>query len=87
MQPPAFNSCPSNIVKFASENRTALISWTIPNATDNSGIPPNITQLSGLDPPVSLDEGLHHITYTATDEAKNKAICSFTVEVKGTTQS
>lgn len=84
IEPPVFNSCPINIHKYASKNKTATVRWTTPNATDNSGILPNITLLSFSGHQVTFEEGRHQVIYLAVDEAKNRAVCSFTVDVEGT---
>ena len=82
-QPPVFTSCPRNIMEYAGTDRTARITWNPPNATDNSGIPPNISFSGVANPPVQLGEGVYIVNYTATDQANNKAVCSFTITIKG----
>lgn len=82
-QSPVFTSCPGNIVKYAGQDRAATITWTSPTVTDNSGVAPNISIFGVSEAPVRLSEGIYHVTYTATDQANNKAVCSFSITVKG----
>ena len=70
-------------MKYAASDRTANITWITPIAIDNSGVPPNISLFGVAYPPVQLGEGIYNVSYIATDQANNEAVCSFTITVKG----
>ena len=83
-QPPSFGvSCPrSPLLAYAERDKfTALVNWTEPVATDNSGVAPNVT--SNYQSPQRFSQGTHVITYAAVDQSGNKATCTFTVKVRG----
>ena len=83
--PPSFGaSCPMEplLVYTESGQFSAVITWTVPFATDNSGIPPEVTS-NFKDPPHRMVEGPHVVIYTATDESGNKKLCSITIKVVG----
>ena len=82
--PPAFDAtCPSSpLVVYAERGLfSAEVNWTEPLATDNSGIVP--TMSSNYKPFDRFSQGTHVITYTTTDQSGNKAICAFTIDVRG----
>jgi len=84
MLPPTFGiKCPASpLLVYAERDMfSAEVNWTEPVATDNSGIMPRVT--SNYQPPQRLSQGTHVIIYTAEDQSKNKATCSFTVKVTG----
>ena len=80
--PPVFQICHSDIVAYTSENScSAAAFWTAPPATDNcSSIQINSDRNSGD----TFSFGETTVTYTATDEAGNTALCSFVVQVLDT---
>ncbi|XP_015761127.1 PREDICTED: uncharacterized protein LOC107340287 [Acropora digitifera] len=81
-QAPSFGvSCPRNLLLSYAEKEafSALVNWTNPVATDNSGLTPKVS--SNFQPPRTFSQGNHVITYTAVDQSGNKAICRFTVKV------
>ena len=83
-QPPSFGvSCPRSLLLSYAEKGTfsALVNWTNPVATDNSGLTPKVT--SNFQSPQTFSQGNHVITYTAEDKSGNKATCTFTVKVIG----
>ena len=83
--PPSFgDSCPMEplLVHTESGQFSAVVAWTVPVATDNSGIPPNVTS-NFMDPPHRMAEGTHVVIYTATDISGNKKLCSITIKVVG----
>ena len=83
-QAPSFGvSCPTSSLLSYAEKRTfsALVSWTNPVATDNSGLTPKVT--SNFQSPQTFSQGNHVITYTAEDKSGNKATCRLTVKVIG----
>ncbi|XP_068714407.1 uncharacterized protein [Montipora foliosa] len=81
-QPPTFGvSCPgSPLVAYAEQGKfTALVNWTEPVATDNSGVAPTVT--SNYQSPQRFSQGVHLIKYRAMDHLGNEARCSFQVSV------
>ena len=83
-QPPTFGvSCPGTpLLAYAERDQfTALVNWTEPVATDNSGVEPNV--MSNYQSPQRFSQGIHVITYTAVDQSGNNATCTFQVEVLG----
>ena len=58
-------------------------SWTVPTATDNSGIRPIVTVTPILMPPLQLGPGVTSITYLAEDAEGNIANCTFAITVEG----
>ena len=55
----------------------AVVTWTEPTATDNSGMTATITQTH--QPGDSFPVGTTQVTYTFTDQAGNRATCQFEV--------
>ncbi|XP_020610476.1 sushi, von Willebrand factor type A, EGF and pentraxin domain-containing protein 1-like isoform X1 [Orbicella faveolata] len=81
--PPSFeNSCPSDILVSLNINGSAEANWTIPIATDNSGIAPavNVSPI-GVRPPYKFNE-TSTVTYTAVDSNGNVAPCTFRIRVE-----
>ena len=60
-----------------------VLTWTIPSATDNSGMLPNVTVSPMVSPPIKLTAEEKVITYTAVDRDGNEATCTFTLRVVG----
>ncbi|XP_038052340.1 uncharacterized protein LOC119725047 [Patiria miniata] len=82
---PVIDSCPSDIIQFVSDGQTQLqVSWTTPNASDNSG---NLTLSSSIDPGSRFSIGDTPVTYTAVDPFGNTAVCTFTVSVRDPTDT
>lgn len=83
IQPPTFVSCPEQpLLRYAERDKfTALVNWTTPVVTDNSGVAPTVTSNYGS--PQKFSQGTHAITYIAVDQSGNKATCTFTVKVTG----
>lgn len=80
---PVFLNCPSNIVATADRGtRSTQITWFPPNATDNSGLIPNITS-SGKRPGEIFLAGEHNVRYVASDETGNVGECKFKIYVLG----
>jgi len=80
--PPIISGCPGNIVVSANGSCEAVVNWTPPTAINNNcgnTDPANITGNHDTGDTFSL--GLTTVTYTATDDYGNTAICDFTVEV------
>jgi len=80
-KPPSFsNTCPTHkTVEIESCSSSALVSWSIPVATDNSGSVD--VQQPSFKPPVLLNLGTHMINYTASDAAGNTRSCIFKIQV------
>lgn len=82
VQSPTFgDSCPgSPLLEYAERKEfSALVNWTEPVATDNSGVTPTVT--SNHHSPKRFNEGSHLIIYTAVDLSGNSVTCSFTINV------
>ena len=77
---PEFWDCPGDIIVDADPDCTKKVYWTPPIATDNCGTP-SIT--SSHDPGDSFSPGMTVVTYTATDNCGNTAVCTFKVTVNG----
>ena len=82
--PPSFDvPCPASpLVAYAERDTfSAEVNWTVPTATDNSGLKPSID--SNFHPPRRFLQGNYVVKYSAVDQSGNKATCSFTIEVIG----
>eukprot|EP00057_Strongylocentrotus_purpuratus_P018227 XP_011672701.1 PREDICTED: uncharacterized protein LOC105442361 [Strongylocentrotus purpuratus] len=76
---PVINVCPSDQnVTLDSGNATAVVTWTPPSATDNSG---NQTLTSTHNSGEYFPLGNNPVTYTSTDSAGNTGTCTFFVVV------
>jgi len=76
--------CPASIeAETAKDESVGHVEWQVPAAVDNSGFQPAVTVIPALVPPVLLPIGNNSITYTAEDANKNKAKCTFTITVRG----
>ena len=72
---------PANITQNTDDSLpTAIVSWTQPTATDNSG---SQTLTSTHSPGSSFAIGVTHVDYICVDSSGNKVVESFTVTVKG----
>ncbi|MGJ3234387.1 HYR domain-containing protein [Marivirga sp.] len=80
---PSTENCPTNITVFANANCESSATWDIPTFTDNCDSNPQVT--SSHNPGDTFPFGETEVTYTATDDAGNEAICSFTVSVQDNT--
>ena len=58
-------------------SNSAVVTWTEPTATDNSGMAATVTQ--SHQPGQSFPVGTTEVTYTFTDQAGNQATCQFEV--------
>ena len=78
---PVFDQCPGDQdVTTDIGYPTAVVNWTQPTATDNSGIQTlTSTHKSGE----NFTIGNNTVTYTATDDAGNTETCTFFVIVSG----
>ena len=81
-QKPQFTTCPSNISQNVDPNECgAVVNYTIPIATDNSGTP-TVTLTAGLAPGVLFPVGKTTVTYEARDSTGNTEVCSFEVVIE-----
>jgi len=70
-------------VEYADrDSNSKRINWTVPQATDNSGVTPTF-QHFGKNPGDVFPEGIHSVKYIFTDDSGNFAECSFQVTVSG----
>ena len=78
---PVISGCPSDQnVTTDIGNATAVVSWTPPTATDNSG---NQTLTPSHNPGDYFPIGNNTVTYYASDDAGNTETCTFFVVVSG----
>ena len=78
---PIISGLPTNIIQdIDSGLPTAIIDWTEPSATDNSG---SQTLTSSHTPGSSFSIGVTSVEYRAVDSAGNEAVASFTVTIEG----
>ena len=76
-----FSGCPGDQnVNTDSGNATAVVTWTPPTATDNSG---NQTLTSSHNPGDYFPLGNTTVNYTSTDTAGNIEMCTFLITVAG----
>ncbi|XP_071943763.1 hyalin-like [Antedon mediterranea] len=82
IEPPLLINCPNDIVLATDLGLPTLnYSWIEPTATDNVDTSPMIS--SDIDAPYVFNISVYVITFTATDDSGNEAMCNFTLEVKG----
>nr|XP_054749141.1 hyalin-like [Lytechinus pictus] len=78
---PVLSNCPSDITVYVSNSsESAIVTWTEPSVTDNSGesIVPSSNAASGA----SFGQGSTIVLYSATDSSQNLDTCSFVVIVQ-----
>jgi len=81
-EPPVFADVPDDISTDTDPGEdTAVVTWTVPTATDNVDGAVTPVQTAGPAPGSAFPLGNTTITYTATDTAGNVATASFTVTV------
>ena len=79
---PVITNCPSDIVLSNDLGEcTAIVNWTAPEATDNSG---EVELISNFAPGDTLPVGTTTVTYTASDPSDNTSTCSFNVTIEDT---
>jgi len=76
---PVISNCPPDITVSADPlSCNATVTWTEPTATDNC----NLADFSSSHSPGSVfPMGTSTVTYTATDDCNNTAVCSFIINV------
>lgn len=79
---PKFDICPFEVVigEFDLINQNAVVTWKEPIVSDNCDIP---VVSSNYKSGATLPPGITTITYTATDQSGNVAVCEFEVNVIG----
>ncbi|XP_070547324.1 hyalin-like [Ptychodera flava] len=83
--PPVFVGCPADqFVSTPAYESTSMADWTEPTATDNSGVQPVLICSHLLGDRFAI--GQTFVTYKATDESQNAALCIFSVYVDGKRQ-
>ncbi|MCG9911082.1 MAG: HYR domain-containing protein [Flavobacteriales bacterium] len=81
-QAPVISGCPTNIVVSNDPGVCeALVSWTVPSASDNCGL---ASFTSTHTPGTIFPVGTTTVTYTATDIYGNVSTCTFNVTVNDT---
>ena len=79
---PTVGTCPGDIVVDAAANLCgASVSWTVPTFADACGTP---AVTSTHQPGDAFAVGTTTVTYTATDDSGNTAVCAFDVTVNDT---
>ena len=87
---PYFVNCPQGVLMYGNDTDEcgATVNWSIPVALDNCAdimAPSTIVQTVGNPPGSFFDVGgPYTVTYTATDNDGNSAVCSWTFEVLDT---
>ena len=78
---PVISSTPIDISQSTDATvATAIVTWTHPTASDNSGM---VTLTSSHNPGDTFNLGATTVTYTAVDAAANQVTDSFTVTITG----
>ena len=78
---PSIANTPSSITQNTDSGlSTAVVTWTEPTSSDNSGV---VTLTSSHSPGSAFAIGSTVVTYTATDDASNMVTETFTVTVEG----
>jgi hypothetical protein len=73
-------TCPNNITQ-AAQGQVTLVSYSMPNVTDNSGVLVEPVLVQGVRSGYDFQLGSTLIQFSATDPAGNVAFCSFFVNV------
>ncbi len=74
---PTFTNCPQNIVT-TTQDSSAFVSWVIPYASDNCSL---ASVVASHDPYAYFKVGTTTVTYTATDNKRNRSVCAFKIIV------
>ena len=78
---PVILETPADITKVTEGDvATAIVTWTLPTASDNSGM---VTLTSSHNPGDRFPLGVTTVTYTAVDSNSNMMTDSFTVTIEG----
>ncbi|XP_072028212.1 hyalin-like [Amphiura filiformis] len=77
---PVIDNVPENIIQYTDPGMsTAIVTWTSPTSSDNSG---SQTLTSSHTPGTSFPIGVTIVTYNSTDDAGNTMTSSFNVTIK-----
>jgi len=79
LEDPILLDCPDDFIEVMTSGTSAIVNWIPPTATDNCDDPVSLT--SSDNPGDSFGLGNTIVTYTATDDAGNTAVCFFTIVV------
>ena len=79
--PPVISNCPMSVYIRAGGQPSQSVTWTIPEATDNSGSASLI--YSSHQPNTLFNVGVTPVTYIFADPNQNYARCTFIVTVAG----
>ncbi len=80
---PVITNCPADIVMdLSGADCNESVNWTLPVATDNCKVN---TFVSSHNPGDEFPLGSTTVTYTATDQAGNTAVCDFDVTINDNT--
>ena len=75
-------SCPTNTTVYTDQGQSfGTLNWSDPTASDNSGQHPTVECTGGISRQFEI--GKTRVVCYASDQAGNRATCSFTVDVKG----
>jgi large repetitive protein len=74
---PVITSCPADLTVPASTSCSAVVNWTLPQATDNCQVTLTSTHIPGSVFPL----GTTQVSYTAKDITGNQSTCTFLVTV------
>ncbi|MFZ4796988.1 MAG: PKD domain-containing protein [Bacteroidia bacterium] len=77
---PVFTACPSNITANAGSNCNAVVTYSLPTATDNCKVP-SVILTQGLASGAVFPKGITTVSYLANDSNGNTRTCTFTVNV------
>eukprot|EP00057_Strongylocentrotus_purpuratus_P002521 XP_003724684.1 PREDICTED: hyalin isoform X1 [Strongylocentrotus purpuratus] len=78
---PVWQTCPTFISQpLDPGTNSAIVRWTDPTVTDNSGVDPVVTSTSSN--PELFYAGSYTVEYVARDETGNEARCEFTVVIE-----
>ena len=80
MDPPMIHPAPSSIVDTDTGLPTAVVTWTEPTVTDNSG---TFTVTSDYHSGDAFPIGTTVVTYSATDGSGNSNTMTFDITVRG----
>ena len=78
---PDISNCPQPVsyTVLLPGHTSISITWIEPTATDDSGVPPTVTQTHR--PGDLFSVGSTEVMYTFTDRDGNEAICSFVIVI------
>ncbi|XP_038069618.1 uncharacterized protein LOC119738747 isoform X6 [Patiria miniata] len=78
--PPVITGCPSSLTRNLPTGSATVVSWTAPQATDNSGTA-NLIYSTHPNPSGTFRVGVTVVSYVFTDPSGNDATCTFFVTI------